>query len=89
MIVPDLIIVHYCIMRDDGHLVMIQGVKEVGYAAGKAVPSVIDPYNGPSPWHSDNDPAPGAFFRVEDNGQICIYDANANDCVIWRHGLAT
>ncbi len=88
MPVPDLMMVHYCIMRDDGHLVMIQGVEEVGYVAGGKVPPTIDPYNGPSPWHSNNDDAPGAFFRVEDNGQICIYDQNADDCVIWRHGLA-
>lgn len=88
MVVPDLMVVHYCIMRNDGHLFMIQGVKEVGYVAGKMIPPAIDPYNGPSPWNSDNDDAPGAFIRVEDNGQICIYDDNAVDCVIWRHGLS-
>ncbi len=90
MVVPDKLMFHYCTMRDDGNLAMVQGVVEAvydGFGVTKDAPPE-DPDYYYAIRTSELPEGQGRFFRVEDNGQICIYDKNADDCVIWRHGLA-
>ena len=69
-----LLVEHYCQMRSDGALVMVQRV------GGPPDP-------GDGLWQSPTTGHPGAFLRVEDDGNVIIYDHNAKDYVIWHRGL--
>jgi bacillolysin len=43
--------------------------------------------SGDGLWNSETKGHPGAFLRVEDDGNVVIYDQNVADYVIWHRGL--
>jgi len=76
--VSHLQLVHYALMRDDGNFVVHLGWAACPEFEGSATGLV---FQSKTSGHS------GAFLRVEDDGNVVIYDQKATFNVIWHRGL--